>query len=78
MVSEDLEKILALIIVTFSFLSIPLLLFLFVIAIYFDVTYVIQFYHTRNFTDALMAVFLAIVNVGLFLFLRFLIRWVRK
>jgi cell division protein FtsL len=78
MVSEDLEKILALIIVTFSFLSIPLLLFLFVIAIYFDVTYVIQFYHTRNFTDALIAVFLAIVNVGLFLFLRFLIRWVRK
>ena len=78
MVSEDLEKILALIIVTFSFLSIPLLLFLFVIAIYFDVTYVIQFYHTRNFTDALMAIFLAIVNAGLFLFLRFLIRWIRK
>jgi len=78
MVSEDLEKILALVIVTFSFLSIPILLFLFVIAIYFDVTYVIQFYHTRNFTDALMAVFLAIVNAGLFLFLRFLIRWVRK
>jgi len=78
MVSEDLEKILALIIVTFSFLSIPILLFLFVIAIYFDVTYVIQFYHTRNFTDALMAIFLAIVNAGLFLFLRFLIRWIRK
>jgi hypothetical protein len=78
MVSEDVEKILALIIVTFSFLSIPLLLFLFMIAIFFDVTYVIQFYHTRSFTDALMAVFLTIVNVGLFLLLRALIKWVRK
>jgi len=78
LVSEDVEKILALIIVTFSFLSVPLLLFIFIIAIYFDVTYVIQFYHTRNFTDALMAVFLAIVNTGLFLLLRALIKWIRK
>ncbi len=78
MVSEDLEKILALIIVTFSFLSIPLLLFLFIFTIYLDVTYVIDFYNTRNSAAALMAVFLAIVNVGLFLLLRALIKWVRK
>jgi len=78
MVSEDVEKILALIIVTLSFLSLPILLFLFVLAIYIDATYVIHFYHTRNFTDALVAVALAIVNAGLFLFLRALIKWIRK
>jgi len=78
MVSEDLEKILALIIVTFSFLSIPVLLFVFVITIYINVTYVIDFYNTRSSTAALMAAFLAIVNVGLFLLLRALIKWVRK
>jgi hypothetical protein len=78
MVSEDVEKILALIIVTFSFLSIPILLFIFVITLFFDVTYVIDFYNTRSSTAALMAVFLAIVNVGLFLLLRALIKWVRK
>ncbi len=78
MVSEDLEKILALIIVTFSFLSVPILLFILVITIYIDITYVIDFYNTRNIAAALMATLLAIVNVGLFLFLRFLIRWIRK
>jgi len=75
---EEREKILALIIVTFSFLSFPVLLFIFVIAIFFDATYIINFYNTRNFADASMAVFLAIVNVGLFLLLRALIKWVRK
>ena len=78
MVSEDVEKILALIIVTLTFLSLPVLLFLFAIALYIDATYVIQFYHTRNFTDALVAASLAIVNVGLFLALRALIKWIRK
>jgi len=78
MVSEDTEKIIALIIVTLSFLSLPVLLFIFVITIFIDVTYVIDFYNTRNFTAGLMAVFLTIVNVGLFLLLRALIKWVRK
>jgi hypothetical protein len=78
MVSEDLEKILALIIVTFSFLSIPILLFLFMITIYFDVVYVIDFYNTRNSAAALMAILLAFVNIGLFLLIRALIKWVRK
>ena len=78
MVSEDTEKILALIIVTISFLSLPILLFLFMITIFFDAVYVIDFYNTRSSTAALMAILLAIVNVGLFLLLRFLIRWIRK
>jgi len=78
MVSEDTEKILALIIVTLSFLSLPVLLFIFVITLFMNVTYAIDFYNTRNFTAALMTVSLAIVNVALFLLLRFLIRWVRK
>jgi hypothetical protein len=78
MVSEDTEKILALIIVTLSFLSIPILLFLFVITLFMNVTYAIDFYNTRNFTAALMTVSFAIVNVALFLLLRFLIRWIRK
>jgi hypothetical protein len=78
MVSEDVEKILALIIVTFSILSIPVLLFIFIIVIYVDITYVIRFYHTRSFTDALIAVLLAFGNAALFLFLRALIKWVRK
>ncbi len=78
MVSEDREKILALIIVTFSFLSIPVLLFLFFVLIYLDANYLIQFYNTRSLTDALMAVLLAIVNAGLFFLLRALIKWIRK
>ena len=78
MVSKDVEKILALIIVTFSFLSVPILLFLFIVLIFFNASYVIQFYNTRTLTDALMAVLLAIVNAGLFFFLRALIKWIRK
>lgn len=65
MVSEDLEKI-------------PLLLFFFVIVIYIDATYIIQFYHTRTFTDALIAVSLAIVSAVFFLVLRALIKWIRR
>jgi hypothetical protein len=76
--SEEREKIIALTIVTLSFLSLPVLLFIFVITVFFDAIYIINFYNTRNFADATMAVFLAIVNVGLFLLLRFLIRWIRK
>lgn len=78
MVSEDVEKILALIIVAFSFLSVPILLFLFIVLIYFNANYVIKFYNTRTLMDALMAVLLAIVNAGLFFFLRALIKWIRK
>ena len=78
MVSEDLEKILALIIVTLSFLSLPVLLFLLVVVIYIDATYVIQFYYTGNFMDALIAAGLAIVSAGLFLALRALTKWIRK
>lgn len=78
MVSEDLEKILALIIVTLSFLSIPVLLFLLVVVIYVDVSYIIRFFDTRSFADASIAVFLAIVSAALFLGLWALIKWVRK
>ncbi len=78
MVSEDLRKILALIIVTLSFLSLPVLLFLLAVVIYIDVTYTIQFYYTGNFADGLIAVVLAIVSAGLFLTLRTLTKWIRK
>ena len=78
MVSEDLEKILALIIVTLSFLSLPILLFLLVVVIYIDATYVIQFYYTGNFMDALISAGLAIVSAGLFLALLALTKWIRK
>lgn len=78
MVSEDVEKILALIIVTFSFLSIPILLFLFIVLLFLNANYVIRFYNTGTLVDALMAVLLAIVNAGFFFILRALIKWVRK
>jgi len=78
MVSEDVEKILALIIVTLSFLSLPVLLFLFFIVLYIDATYIIQFYNTRNLTDALVAAGLALVSAILFLILRTLTKWIRK
>lgn len=78
MVSEDVEKILALVIVTLSFLSLPVLLFLVVLILYIDTTYVIEFYHTRNLSDASVAVFLAIVSGGLLLALRKLTKWIRK
>lgn len=78
MVSEDTEKIIALIIVTLSFLSLPVLLFIFGIVLFLNVTYAIDFYNTRDFTAAVMIVFLTTVNFVLFLLLRFLIRWIRK
>jgi hypothetical protein len=78
MVSEDVEKILALIIVAFSFLSVPVLLFLFFVLIYVDANYLIQFYNTRSLMDALMAILFAIAEVGLFYLLRALIKWIRK
>lgn len=78
MVSEDTEKIIALIIVTFSFLSIPVLLFIFFILLFIDANYFIQYYNTRALADALMAILLAFVNAGIFLFLRFLVKWIRK
>jgi len=78
MVSEDLQKILALIIVTLSFISIPVLLFLFAITIYLNVNQIIQFYDTRALIHALVAISLAIFNTVLFFAIRALIRWVRK
>lgn len=78
MVSEDTEKIIALIIITLSFLSLPVLLFIFGIVLFLNVTYAIDFYNTRDFTAAVMIVFLTTVNFVLFLLLRFLIRWIRK
>jgi len=78
MVSEDVENILALIIVTLSFLALPILLFLFIIVLYIDATYIIQFYHTRNLADALVAAGLTLASAALFLILRTLTRWIRK
>jgi len=78
MVSEDVKKILALVFVTLSFLSIPVLLFFLVVMIYFNVNQIIQFYYTKALTDALVAISLAIINVVLFFAIRALIRWVRK
>jgi hypothetical protein len=78
MVSDDVRKIVALIIVTFSYVLIPVLLFLFVVAVYFNLYYVIQFYYTNAVADALVTVLLAVVNVALFLGIWALIRWVRQ
>ena len=78
MVSEDVEKILALIIVTLSFLSLPVLLFLFFVVLYIDATYAVKFIYTRDFMDGLIAVALAIVCVGLFMALWILTKWIRK
>ncbi|UCE43970.1 MAG: hypothetical protein JSV57_00255 [Candidatus Bathyarchaeota archaeon] len=78
MVSEDVQKILALIIVTLSFLALPVLLFFFALALYVNATYVIQFYHTRDFADGLIAALLAVVNAGVLWTLRALIKWIRE
>jgi hypothetical protein len=78
MVSEDVRKIIALIIVAFSFISIPVLLFFFVVAVYIDLYYAVQFYNTKAAADAMIAVLLAFVNVALFFSIRALIRWVRQ
>jgi hypothetical protein len=78
MVSESVEKILALIIVVLSFLSLPILIFLLAAAVFVDVTYIIQYYNTRNLVDAIIAAGLAIVSAVLFVILRALARWIRK
>jgi len=78
MVSEDLRKILALIIVTLSFLSLPVLLFFFAVMILINVYQIVQFYNTKALADALMAIFLTIVNTVLFFAIWALIRWVRE
>jgi hypothetical protein len=78
MVSESIEKTLALIIVVLSFLSLPILIFLLAAAVFVDVTYIIQYYNTRNLVDAIIAAGLAIVSAVLFVILRALARWIRK
>lgn len=78
MVSEDSQNILALIIVTLSFLSVPLLLFLFAVMVYFNVNEIVQFYYTGAFVDALLAFLLAIGNAMLLFAIHRLVRWVRK
>jgi hypothetical protein len=78
MVSEDSQNILALIIVTLSFISVPLLLFLFAVMVYFNVNEVVQFYSTGAFVDALLALLLAVGNIVLLFAIRYLVRWVRK
>lgn len=76
--SEDSRNILALIIVALSFMSVPLLLFLFVVTVYFNANQIIQFYHTGTTADALLAFLLVIANIVLLFVIRQLIRWVRK
>jgi hypothetical protein len=78
MVSEDSQNILALIIVALSFLSVPLLLFLFAVMLYFNVSEIVQFYYTGAFVDALLALLLAIGNAMLLFAIHRLVRWVRK
>jgi len=78
MVSEDSQNILALIIVALSFLSVPLLLFLFAVMLYFNVSEIVQFYYTGAFMDALLALLLAIGNTMLLFAIHRLVRWVRK
>ena len=76
--SEDSKKVLALIIVTLSFVSIPVLLFFFAVMVYFNVNQIIQFFQTGVVVDAIVAVLLAILNIVLFFAVRALIRWVRR
>lgn len=78
LVSEDLKKIVALIIVALSFVSVPLLLFFFVVMIYLNALQIIQFNATRAPRDALLSVLLVAANTLLFFGIRALIHWVRK
>jgi len=78
MVSENLRKIVALIIVTFSFISIPVLMFLSVVMMYFNLNQIIQFYYSRTLVSALTAVSLAIINAILLYAIWVIVRWARK
>jgi uncharacterized sodium:solute symporter family permease YidK len=78
MVSEDIRKVIALVIVTLAYISIPVLLFSFAVAIYMNLHYAVQFYYTNALADALIALGLASFNVALFFGIRALIRWARE
>jgi hypothetical protein len=78
MVSEDVRKIIALILVTLSYISLPVLLFLLAVAVYIDLNYAVQFYYTKAAMDAVIAILLAFVNIALLFGIRALIRWLRK
>ena len=78
MVSEDTRKIIALVIVTLSYISIPVLLLILAVTIYINVQHAIQFYYTRSATDGLVTMLLAFFNIGLTLVILALIRWIRK
>ena len=78
MSSEDFQKILALVVVTLSFISIPVLMLFFVVMVYFNVNQIIQFFQTGVVVDAIVAVLLAVFNIVLFFVTRALIRWVRR
>ena len=78
MVSEDVRKIIALVIVTLAYISIPVLFFSLAITVYMNLYHAVQFYHTNALVDALIALGLAVFNVALFFGIRALIRWVRE
>lgn len=78
MVSEDVRKIIALIIVTLSYISIPVLLFILAVTIYINIQHTIQFYYTRALADGVAVILLAFFNIGLFFAIRALIRWLRE
>lgn len=78
MVSSDSKRILALVIVTVSIISVPVLLFFLAFTIYLNMNEIIQYYQTKALANVLMAILLGALNVCLFFAIRALIKWLRR
>lgn len=75
--NNDYEKILAFVILLLTFLSLPLLLFTFILTVILNISYIIKFYYTRNLVFILLIIILSVLNISFIFGLKYLISWLR-
>jgi len=78
MVSSDSKRILAILIITLSIISVPVLLFFLAFTVYLTFTEFVQYFQTGATVNGLMAILLVVFNVCLFFAIWALIKWLRK
>lgn len=77
MVSEDVETILAFIVLIFLFLSLPFLIILISIASFYELRYILRFIYWYSITDLFMALVLLVILIILLSLTKKLTLWLR-
>lgn len=74
---RNIQKILALIILIFLYSSIPILIFLFFLEVYYEFLFIIRYTIFREFMDGFIAILIMVAITGTILILKCLIKWLR-